>query len=115
MELVIRDKVIYFGYGDIIVKAYNNGIVFTEIKPSERVGDTLNLHEQGVEIIQKIDILGFDKLYDCLNQIKHIPEDKKINCGEYILDFSNYNIGSVNVVTTKLRLATSITRLSLAC
>lgn len=120
---MIKDNIIYFGYGDIAVNCDNSGkITFQQFKPNQDIGSSLNKDLEGFEYLSELITLNFNrKDYDDLLNITS-SLGKIFELDGYILDFTNYNQSSVNVVLHAMRKALQLriflwdsTDLSLAC
>lgn len=98
---MIKGNTIYFGYGDVGVGSdYLIGcMIFTNIKPPQEIGSKLGEKIKNNEPEIGKELVVYEKeCYDLLNVFKTVTEDNKIvKYKEYTFDFSNYNIGSINV------------------
>jgi len=101
---MIKDNIIYFGYGDIAVGCNEIGdITFQQFKPSQNIGSDVDSNIDGFEYLSELITLDFSKKdYVALSNIV----DSKVriyNLDGYILDFTNFNEGSVNVILKYMR------------
>ena len=90
---MILDNVIYFGYGDIAISCNLNGCVtFQGVRPSGIIGEEVDYNKvECITELIKINVNDFD-----LESFNKIATGENLSCkaGEYILDFSNYNLKS---------------------
>lgn len=95
---MIKDNRIEFGYGDVAVGSCCMGyITFTNIKPPQEVGKDL-LDEDNIEYGHSIRIFE-DTAYELLHLVKTVSDNNRIiEYKGYILDFSNFNQKSLDVV-----------------
>lgn len=97
---MIKDNILYFGYGDIAVGDTLDGhITFRGFKPPTIVGGDVPKDVDWLTDQIKISVNKFS--ISELNRLKQ-KEDKRIVIGNYILDFSNFNQESVNVIKRHL-------------
>lgn len=111
---MIKDKTIYFGYGDVLVgsKQYGSTINLTGIEPPKEIGTSPAIGT--FTELQRI-VLGVTSEH--LNKIS-LVRDKTITSfmiNDYILDFSNFHEGSVDVVSKHMKNALYYDTLCLAC
>lgn len=114
---MIKDNIISFGYGDILVGYSMNMIKLSEIKPPVNVGDWLEiakLKDKGIEVTKivrlKVELSDLYKFSDVENNlIKHIIID------DYTLDFTNYNQESIEIVKQAMTKALHYDLMCLAC
>lgn len=109
---MIKNKTIYFGYGDVLVGSnifYK--LTLTEIETPKEIGKPPEGEYKEIQTIN----LTVD--YNDLKEAKRIlnREINSIKIGEYILDFSNYNKKSVDVLIKHLTNALDMYMLTLAC
>lgn len=111
---MIKDNIIYFGYGDIAVGSTTNGYVtFREFKPLQKVGSTLSKND--VEWVSELIAIHAESISNFeLDKVKN-QTNKQVNAGKYILDFSNYNNESVRVITSNRTRALRIMCMAFAC
>lgn len=95
---MIKDKIIYFGQGDISVGFSLNTLIFTEIEPVQQIGTTLH-SDSDIKMSKRIVIQTipeeFQKFKDRLNNINKDAKDKQVEFQEYIFDFSEFNEESI--------------------
>jgi|GEM_PF-3593169 len=112
---MIKDNRIIFGYGTI---ECGNGVmtlVYTEIKPPQKIGfNTYNSEdvEYGNQICLQVTM---KELNDLLYELKDIENTKEIFFKGYIFDFNNYNENSVSIVKTQIQRVMNISLLPYAC
>ncbi len=101
---MIKDNIIYFGYGDIAVGSNKFGeITLRQFKPSQNIGSDVDNNIEGFEYLSKLIMLDFNKKdYNVLLNIVN-SQIKIYNLDGYILDFTNFNEGSVNVILKYMR------------
>ncbi len=102
---MIEGNRMYFGYGDISVGGDLYSLTFQNIKPPQEIGS--NIIDPNVEYIGKqirIKLSYSDaKLYiDKLENMKNNDNSRILELSDYILDFSNFNVKSVDVVIKHL-------------
>lgn len=116
----MENKTIYFGYGDICVNYTLNSIRFIEIIPPVEVGQSIPyeiMDRATIKSVITIKLNTIEKLIDFRNTIKTINGKDCLQCtyNDYILDFSNYNKKSINVLLTQLEKLIQIIILPIAC
>jgi len=98
---MIRDNIIYFGYGTIAVYSGSCGFKFTEIKPPQEIGEDI-LNTDGIEFLKEIKFnFDFDKFSELLKNLRSLNKDsneKQICFQGYILDFNCFNKKSIDVI-----------------
>jgi len=110
---MIKDNIIYFGYGDIATSnTFDGYLTLRQFKPPVKVGANVKKDAIFLSDLIKIKVSHKD-----LKQISNMNEvsGKQYAIGEYVLDFSNYNPKSVNVVVEHILMALGISRMALAC
>ncbi|MCM3387281.1 hypothetical protein M3649_03930 [Ureibacillus chungkukjangi] len=109
---MIKDKVITFGYGDVLVGAISLSHVRLEyIKPNQEIGSKPN---EDYEVVEEIILPYRSDMNDFYEELLIVSENNCIlKYRDYIFDFSNYNEKSVNVVKKAFLRVT--TGLALAC
>lgn len=104
---MIIDNVIYFGYGDILVRAdWTGTLTLTEIQPPCIPGGSINYEDK--VMIRKIYIYDIEK-----HNIDYLQLMKDVGCkaitqfpiDNYIFDFSNFNLESIKVVRQAIDIA----------
>jgi hypothetical protein len=111
---MIKGNTIYFGYGDIAVGSTNTGFITLQwFEPPQEVGEKL----KNKEVNWLSDIIKLNPTFKNLKEIEQINEEsnKQIMVDGYILDFSEYNSKSVEVVKKHMLNALSVFQLALAC
>lgn len=111
---MIKDKTIYFGYGDIAVGSTFDGYLTLQwFKPPQEVGSTIT----GKEVIWLSEEIKLKVTSEDLKNIDNINEEsnKQLIIGDYVLDFSNYNSTSIKVVKKYMNIAISSMLRYLAC
>lgn len=92
---MIKDNVIYFGYGDILVGHcyWKNSLELTEIKPPQEIGYS---PKGEYEILQHISLTVTE---DHLKLMREVKNDglRSFEVGDYTFDFNTYNPKSVEV------------------
>lgn len=108
---MIKGNRIIFGYGDIAVGSCRCGFVsFTNIKPPQEVGTYI---EENVELGLQVKLYEL-KPYGLISEIEKVNKDNAIlEYNGYILDFSNFNEISLNVVKTHAK--NTVNTMLLAC
>ena len=98
---MIDNNILKFGYGDISVGAFGlpPAITFQQFKPPAKVGSEVGEHVEfiGEKIVIKLNHEDYVELCDLLDQVKN-KEILIFDFKDYIFDFTNYNIGSIEVV-----------------
>ena len=110
---MIKDNIIYFGYGDVLVSSgYNLDITFIGIKPPVEIGSRpkSGTYEEIERVKLKIDF----KDKHLLDKIK-TREWEQVKLDGYILDFTNYNSESVRVVKDGINRTISASLRLMAC
>lgn len=108
-----KDKVFYFGYGDIAVGHFIGELKLTPFKPPQEIGNIVDcnlIEEEGETIklsVTPIELFMIEKVFN-----KQIT---KFEIGDYTLDFTNYNEKSIQVVYTHIKQAICNNLLCLAC
>jgi hypothetical protein len=113
---MIEGNVIKFGYGDILVGANSmfGGMNFDYIKPPKTIGESFRSDDPTIEVLKTINVSALSVM-QMINNLKSVSIDNPtVKCGNFLLDFSNFDIGSLNVVKEKATEAVSI-GLPLAC
>lgn len=114
---MIIDKTIKFGYGDIAVgsDALRSILYFYGIKPPLNIGENVNddIEVCSNKIEFEIDYDDYIYIYQNITAVKN-GSIKKFHFRDYILDFTNYNIESVNVVEKHINVAMFMYRMALA-
>lgn len=96
---MIKDKTIYFGYGDILVQGRLHGITFKSFNPSQEIGCDLTDIEDGLEFLDEIKIeLRLKEATKLQDDLRNIYNNQIVKVQDYILDFTNFNDRSVVVV-----------------
>ena len=115
---MIKGKTIYFGYGTILVSSSPHTIHFAECKPPQKINSDVSSLSKDIETIQDAIICGqYKELKDCYDQLENIGNSdlRQVKLDDYILDFTNFNPKSVEVVRRHLCIAMYILQLGLAC
>lgn len=107
-----KKDIVKFGYGNIVPQPHWDCITFLKFEPNVEVGQHM---PDDAEIINSIDMkLSLDdaiKLEGKLKELK-FQDDKTIDFNDCILDFTNYNPKSVNIV---LKALWYFTKIHLSC
>lgn len=109
---MIKGNRIIFGYGSVSVGAFFNSLVFQEIEPPLEIGANVNEYvgrgeakfigeKKTIVLYSYEDCKDFDKLLNTVDG-ENVTE---IEYDGLILDFSNYNEKSVEVVKKHLNAA----------
>ena len=95
---MIKGNVIKFGYGDVAVYSCGMGYVsFTNIEPPVECGQAIT-KDMGITYGLSIKIYE-DDLHDLYRLIRTVSENNRVvEYKGYVLDFTNYNQKSVDVV-----------------
>lgn len=110
---MIKDNVIYFGYGDIAVYTCGDYLTLQWFKPPLEIGSSLKgkevtwLSEQIKLWVTRKNLNDLDKIDGKVN--------KQLIMGDYILDFSNYNKTSIEMVRKYMKIAVNNAMFILAC
>lgn len=111
---MIKDNIIYFGYGDIVVGQDGWGsITLQQFKPPQEIGKSIDkkVSEYTSElIVLKVSLVDYRAICD-LKKAKN----KQHQIGKYTLDFNNYNEKSIDVVTHQIDLTNRYSNFALAC
>ncbi len=109
---MIKDNIIYFGYGDIAVgcNKLSGDITFQQFKPPQDIGGHVDPNIENFEYLSELITLNFNtRDYMTLSNIANLITETKIyNLNDYILDFTNFNQDSVNVVLKYMRFGLQI-------
>lgn len=111
---MIKGDRIMFGYGDVAVASSKimSYIEFVNIKPPQEIGICLDVVE-GIEYGLCVR-LKEDNSFDLYKLIKTVTEENNIvEFKGYVLDFSNYNSKSIDVVLQHAR--NMVNTMVLAC
>lgn len=117
---MIKDKTLYFGYGDISVgrDIVSSCIIFRNIKPPCECGETITkdlIKEKDIEFIDEPILLLVDD-YDVYTLFKSVNEDNRIiHYNGYTFDFTKYNYESVRVCLDAANDILDSNRMLLAC
>lgn len=113
---MIKDNVIYFGYGDILISSswLSDEICFTHFKPAQEVGTMVNVDK--VDVIQEINITAsLKELLELREALNNAEKTKVIKFNGCILDFTKFNQISVNAVITPVNKMIGGLLVPLAC
>ena len=114
---MINGNVLKFGYGDIVV--YGNAALqrmsFQQFKPPTECGNEVSEDVEyiGDKILIDISYEDYCKLKNNLERVNK-KEVCQFTFKDYIFDFSNYNVKSVNAVSRKLDACMALYFISLA-
>ena len=110
---MIIGNTIKFGYGDVVIHTNRTGYIkFTNIKPPLECGTSIT-SDMSIEYGISITIYE-DEILELYNLVKAVSEDNAIvEYKGYILDFSNYNEKSVEIV--KKHAENMVNWMALAC
>lgn len=103
-----KNKIVYLGYGDVTIFTKPFSIEFMEMKYVREPGTNLpNLIAIGK--IRKTVVIKFNNLREVQHFIKLVKEIDETNFTsfeyyDYIFDFSNYNIKSIEAILKYLNL-----------
>ena len=115
---MIDGKTIKFGYGDVLVKATLGGsLIFRQMNINAICGEDMRNKEYqiiGEPIIFELTVKDCCALKRRLIEIHHHEIDHFEFKG-YILDFSNFNLSSVEVCLKQLDMAMAALYMLLAC
>lgn len=117
---MIKDKTLYFGYGDISVGCVFDAscIIFRNIKPPCECGQTISkdlIREKSIEFIGEPILILVDD-YDVYTLFKSINEDNKIiHYNGYTFDFTKYNYESIRVCMDAAKAILDSNLMLLAC
>ena len=115
---MIKDNIIYFGYGDISVSNTLGGyLILRWFKPPVKIG-TIMTPDIENELIYLSEEIRLNIIINDLNNISKIDNNsvnKQIIVDGYILDFTNYNSLSVQIVKRHMNNALSNMLMLLAC
>lgn len=109
---MIKNNIIYFGYGDILVRGTNGKVILTEIEPPKEIGTTPN--KDTYKELQKVILCADYILLRDINRIEN-KEIERFSIGKYILDFSNFNSKSIEVLKRHTNRAIGLELFILAC
>lgn len=107
---MIKDNVIYFGYGTVAVDSLGNKLYFREIKPPCEIGSCITeklvsgevaFTEKQADILFKNynEVLEFEQL---LNTHVNCSKERILEYKDLVLDFTKWNVGSLIVVKKHL-------------
>lgn len=111
---MIKGKTIYFGYGDVLVgsQQFGNTINLTEIEPPKEIGST-----PAKDTYTELQRVVLNVKWEHLSKLK-LVKDKTITnfmIEDYILDFSNFNQASIEIVRKHIHNALYYDSLCFAC
>ena len=91
-----------FGYGDIAVgfKRHSSSLIFQNIKPPVKCGSNVNdvdVEYIGDKIIISLNFKSYKNLLKLLTEVENKIQSR-FEFEEYIFDFTNYNIESINAI-----------------
>ncbi|WP_063563007.1 hypothetical protein [Paenibacillus sp. O199] len=112
---MIIDNRIILGHGSILVSANYDGTIRVDyIDPNAVIGkDVTEEFLNNVKILRTVNLDAKDNL---LYKLKNVADHNPIIVhGEYTLDFSKFNVGSVNTFIRQTRRALNFIRIALAC
>lgn len=117
---MIKDNVIYFGYGTISVGAMFQEMLFQEIKPPAEIGEALTekLQSGQVEFTGNQHAILFRSYEECSEfkrLLESVHEAKRFEFCGLVFDFTNYNEKSVTVVKKHLEKVISNVVFLMAC
>ena len=110
---MIKDNTIYFGYGTVAVCSLYNHMILQEIKPPQEVGASLERTlEDGSRELVDVEYVGIKKelYFKSYEQIKEFENllnthvnlqrncNRRLEYGGLVLDFTNWNIKSYEVM-----------------
>ena len=114
---MIENKVLKFGYGSIMVGQcdFTRTLKLSHIIPPLEVGQSVK-ESDNVTILETIEFKFENDMVDLLLKLTEIEEgSKQVEFRGYLLDFTNYNVESVNVLKKALNTVIRGWQLSLAC
>ncbi len=96
---MIKDNIIYFGYGSIVTSCQPVGLQFIEIDPVV-IGKTFTPSEFKKNYIAKQKVVidsTYNNIQKLISDLKIVKEmtNKQIQFEGYVLDFNQYNMISV--------------------
>ena len=99
---MITNNVLEFGYGDIAVgfKRHSSALIFQSIKPPVKCGVDINscdVEYIGDKIIISLNFKSYKNLLKLLTAVENKIQ-LRFEFEEYIFDFTNYNIESINAI-----------------
>lgn len=117
--MIINNRIM-FGYGDVLVGFDIYGrLNFTEFSPPTLIGAKMKITDE-TEIGDSINIcVCIDELFILRNWLESLKKNGKIskefNFKSYILDFTNYNEKSIDVVLGTVNRLLAFNLMPLAC
>lgn len=118
---MIEGNRIKFGYGDICVgaSAFKQQVTFQQFKPPAEPGENVpyDVEFTSEQIVIDLDLNSSFKIYnDILRSMRYVKERKitEFEIKGYILDFSNYNEKSIDVVNRALNEAARLYMMTIA-
>lgn len=112
---MIIDNRICFGYGDIATGVSFSSLTLTYFKPPQEIGSKVSINAEVLAPTINIH-LSYDECNELLVQLDLITKENcTIEIKDYILDFSNFNQGSVDVVKKKVTALRSNLSFCYAC
>ena len=97
---MVDGNTIKFGYGTVCVGSnYQGEVTFRSIQPPQKVGSSLPYLSKEITYFNDLIAISMLKHYQELKEkLQELDGPAVITIGEYILDFSNFNRKSVDVV-----------------
>lgn len=112
---MIIDNRIILGHGTILVGAnYDGTIQVQHIDPNAVIGEDVT--EEFLNNVKILKTVNLDVIDNLLCKLKNVTDQNPIIIhGEYILDFSEFNVGSVNTFIRQTKRALKFIQIALAC
>lgn len=93
---MIRENRIIFGYGSVLT-GRDGALTFEYIQPSAIVGESVKISEY--EVLDRVRITVDRDFFVLRDRLKELtPSESNIEFRGYILDFSNFNLKSIEIV-----------------
>lgn len=112
---MIIDNRIILGHGTILVGANYDGTIEVQyIDPNAVIGE--NVTEEFLNNAKILKTVNLDAKDNLLYKLKNVTEQNPVFVhGKYTLDFSEFNVGSVNAFIRQTKRALNFIQIALAC
>jgi hypothetical protein len=111
------EKVIKFGYGDVLVHSneFLKVLTLTYIEPPKEVGEIIK-NDNDYNILDRIQFQFDNDMIILYEDLKHMnPKNTIVKFRDYTFDFTNFNEKSLEVVVRGVKRVINGFTLALAC
>lgn len=115
---MIIEKTIKFGYGTVLIGSCSLSklMTFQHIQPPKPIGDLKDVDLSDVIVLEEVEFEYQSDMRTLRTELDSLPEENLfLEFRGYILDFSNYNEESVNMLRRSLNQVINGWQLGLAC